>query len=73
MNCNMNAGSVCIPPNQDKPYVMVGMGTGLAPLRAFIQERAVAKANGETCGPMALFFGNRNKKNEYLYGEELDQ
>lgn len=52
---------------------MVGLGTGIAPLRAMVQDRAVAKANGEKCGQMALFFGNRNKKNEFLYENEFNK
>lgn len=72
LNCNMNAGSVTIPEGQTKPYIMVGLGTGMAPLRAMIQDRAVAKTNGEECGPMALFFGNRNAKNEFLYKDEIE-
>jgi len=68
----MNAGGICIPDGQEKPYVMVGLGTGIAPFRAMIQDRQHAKNQGEKTGPMALFFGNRHKKTEFLYGEEFE-
>jgi len=35
----MNAGASTIPEGQKKPYVMVGLGTGIAPLRAMVQDR----------------------------------
>ena len=47
---------------------MVGPGTGIAPFRAFIEER---KATGAT-GQNWLFFGDRSAKTDYLYGEEWD-
>jgi len=72
LNCNMNAGASTIPEGQKKPYVMVGLGTGIAPLRAMVQDRYYGKKNGEECGPMALFFGNRHKKTEFLYGNEFE-
>lgn len=69
----MNAGSVTIPEGQNKPYVMVGLGTGMAPLRAMVQDRYnyVKNQGGTDNAPMALFFGNRHKKTEFLYGDEM--
>jgi len=51
---------------------MVGLGTGIAPFRAMIQDRYNAKENKEEVGKMALFFGNRNKKNEFLYQSDFE-
>lgn len=70
--------SVCssvmkLPTNHADPIIMAGLGTGMAPFRAFIQERAFLKARGVAVGPIALYFGSRSKKQEYLYGDELDQ
>ncbi|KAI8372916.1 uncharacterized protein BYT42DRAFT_578533 [Radiomyces spectabilis] len=61
-----------LPPLDTQPVIMAGLGTGMAPFRAFIQERAVAKAAGKEIGPVVLYFGSRNRRNEYLYGEELE-
>eukprot|EP00121_Abeoforma_whisleri_P009505 Awhi_evm1s8741 len=61
-----------LPPDHKQPVIMSGLGTGMAPFRAFIQERAIAKRNGEEIGPMILYFGSRYRSEEYLYGEELE-
>merc|ERR1719242_2585134 len=52
--------------------VIVALGTGIAPMRAFIEERAQAKKEGEECAPMALFFGARNRI-EYSYESEFNK
>ncbi|KAF9160392.1 hypothetical protein DFQ26_005553 [Actinomortierella ambigua] len=61
-----------LPPEPHQPVIMAGLGTGMAPFRAFIQERAWQKEQGLKVGPMILYFGSRNRANEYLYGEELE-
>lgn len=60
-----------LPADPRAPVVMAGLGTGMAPFRAFIEERAWMQAHGEPVGPMALYFGSRHRLMEYLYGEEL--
>ncbi|KAI9253867.1 hypothetical protein BDA99DRAFT_519211 [Phascolomyces articulosus] len=61
-----------LPPLDTQPVIMAGLGTGMAPFRAFLQERHVLKAAGKEVGPMVLYFGSRNRRMEYLYGEELE-
>jgi sulfite reductase (NADPH) flavoprotein alpha-component len=61
-----------LPPSLESPVIMSGLGTGMAPFRAFIQERMYWKKLGKRVGPMSLYFGSRNRANEYLYGEELE-
>ncbi|KAI9356626.1 hypothetical protein BD770DRAFT_389750 [Pilaira anomala] len=61
-----------LPPLDSQPVIMAGLGTGMAPFRAFIQERYLAKAAGKKVGPVVLYFGSRNRSMEYLYGEELE-
>jgi len=55
-----------LPAVQNAPIIMVGPGTGIAPFRAFIEERMATGATGKNW----LFFGDRSQKTDYLYGEE---
>jgi sulfite reductase (NADPH) flavoprotein alpha-component len=48
-------------PADDVPIVMIGAGTGVAPYRAFLQERTPAS------GPAWLIFGERNRATDFLY------
>jgi len=50
-------------PAQDKDIIMVGPGTGVAPFRAFVQERRAVKAEGRSW----LFFGDRQFTHDFLY------
>jgi len=60
-----------LPSNLYEPMIMIGAGTGLAPLRGFIQERDLFRRNGKTVGDTILYFGARSKS-EFLYKEELN-
>lgn len=55
-----------LPDNHDTDIIMVGPGTGIAPFRAFMQERAFHGASGKHL----LFFGERNSKSDFFYEEE---
>ena len=57
-----------LPEDSSTPIIMVGPGTGIAPFRAFIEER---KSTGAT-GKNWLFFGDRSQKTDYLYGNEWE-
>ncbi|MGN6866657.1 assimilatory sulfite reductase (NADPH) flavoprotein subunit [Neisseria sp. P0020.S003] len=55
-----------LPENPDTPVIMIGAGTGVAPFRAFMQQRA---ANGDS-GKNWLIFGNQHFTQDFLYQTE---
>lgn len=58
-----------LPPTTQQPIIMAGLGTGLAPFKAFVEERQYQQEQGEEVGEIYLYLGSRHKKQEYLYGE----
>jgi sulfite reductase (NADPH) flavoprotein alpha-component len=55
------------PANGDTPMIMVGPGTGVAPFRAFLEERLATGAKGRNW----LFFGDQRRASDFLYEEQL--
>ncbi|XP_070532421.1 NADPH-dependent diflavin oxidoreductase 1-like [Ptychodera flava] len=58
-------GTITFPRSADTPVIMVGPGTGCAPFRGFIQERAANNIGGNT-----IFFGCRNKDKDFFFESE---
>ncbi|QEA38157.1 assimilatory sulfite reductase (NADPH) flavoprotein subunit [Pistricoccus aurantiacus] len=56
-----------LPDNPETPLIMVGPGTGVAPFRAFLQQREELGASG----PSWLFFGNPHFRTDFLYQTEF--
>jgi cytochrome P450 / NADPH-cytochrome P450 reductase len=59
------------PEDPQRPMIMIGAGTGLAPFRGFLQERAAQRAEGTAVATSLLFFGCRTSAEDYLYEDEL--
>lgn len=57
-----------LPEDPETDVIMVGPGTGIAPFRAFLQERQAKGGKGRNW----LFFGDQHRATDYLYGEELE-
>ncbi|WP_363345582.1 sulfite reductase subunit alpha [Methylocystis echinoides] len=62
------AHGFALPGDASKPIIMVGPGTGVAPFRAFLQERAATGARGRNW----LFFGHQRAAHDFFYAEEFD-
>ncbi|MCL7745774.1 sulfite reductase subunit alpha [Halalkalibacter sp. MEB205] len=58
-----------LPESTDTDIIMVGPGTGIAPFRSFIEERAVTGGEGKTW----LFFGDQHEATDFLYQDELEK
>jgi len=67
-----------LPSDPTVPIIMIAAGTGLAPMRGFLQERAAILAAAssssgtrKTLGPAILYFGCRDPEHDFIYKDEL--
>jgi sulfite reductase (NADPH) flavoprotein alpha-component len=56
-----------LPQDPTLPVVMVGPGTGIAPFRAFLEEREATSATGKNW----LFFGDQRRATDFLYHDQI--
>jgi len=61
-----------LPQDPKTPVIMIAAGTGIAPMRGFMQERAaIAAAKQQELGPAILYFGCRHYEKDFIYSDEL--
>lgn len=58
-----------VPADDDSPVIMIGPGTGIAPFRGFLHERAARGASGRNW----LFFGDQHRETDFVYEDELSE
>jgi sulfite reductase (NADPH) flavoprotein alpha-component len=61
------AHGFCLPESCDTPIIMVGPGTGVAPFRAFLEERKAMQATGGAW----LFYGHQREATDFFYADEF--
>lgn len=64
------SGVISLPTNPSTPMILIGLGTGVAPFRAFLQDRMAA---GGESGPCMLFFGCRGASSDYYYASDWQE
>ncbi|MCS6556308.1 sulfite reductase subunit alpha [Curtobacterium flaccumfaciens] len=58
-----------VPADESAPMIMIGPGTGVAPFRGFLHERAASGATGRNW----LFFGDQHRDTDFVYQDELTE
>jgi cytochrome P450/NADPH-cytochrome P450 reductase len=61
------------PEDAHVPMILIGPGTGFAPLRGFLQERAHQKAAGQDVAAALLFFGCRHPEHDWICREDMER
>ncbi|KAI9653153.1 MAG: hypothetical protein M1821_007693 [Bathelium mastoideum] len=72
LHCQVRRSQFKLPAHPSTPMIVVGAGTGIAPFRAFLQEKARLASIGREVGQMLVFAGFRNPDHDYLYQAEYE-
>jgi NADPH-ferrihemoprotein reductase len=67
---HVRQSSFRLPSDSQTPVILIGPGTGVAPFRAFVQERAHLVKQGKSVGRTLLFFGCRHSEQDFIYESE---
>ncbi|MFO0602708.1 MAG: cytochrome P450 [Polyangiales bacterium] len=66
-------GAFRLPADPSRGVILVGPGTGFAPLRGFLEERASLRRAGVKVGPTSLYFGCRRPDHDWIYRDEMER
>jgi sulfite reductase alpha subunit-like flavoprotein len=69
VSAGFTSGSMRLPTDPSTPIILIGPGTGIAPFRAFVQERLAQSPHG---GNILVFFGCRSKQSDYYFQDEWE-
>ncbi len=73
IQAKQSQGGFHLPEDPKTPLILACAGTGIAPFRGFLQERALQKASGIEVGEALLFFGCDDPDIDFLYSQELKE
>jgi len=71
VRCFVRPSSFRLPADASIPILLIGPGTGIAPMRALLQERSHQKSAGINVGSTILYFGCKHQSVDFLYRDEL--
>lgn len=73
VSASIRAPNPSFAPEADAsvPMLLIGPGTGIAPFRGFVEERAAQHAAGQAVAPVQLYFGCRHPQHDWLFHDEM--